>query len=142
MAEVPSQSWSSFYWRFESNVNLEELSLSRFKRLVPSYYELTNRYKELLNNRAMYHPARASSDVASSLAPSPGLRTDASARSRSRVVVSSARRGVLRLESARCSIRPVVPRKVLRPRRKRLRCPSSNSSRRPAVITEDECWRR
>ena len=30
-------------------------------------------------NRAMYQPARASSDVASSLAPSPGRRTDASA---------------------------------------------------------------
>ena len=45
-----------------------------------------------------------------------------------RAAVSSARRGVLRM--------------VLRPLRKRRRCPSSNSSRRPAVITEDECGRR
>ena len=48
-----------------------------------------------------YHPARASSDVASSLAPSPGrLPAPEGAR--------SARRGVLRLQSARCSIRPVI----------------------------------
>ena len=40
--EVPSQSWRSSYWRFKSNVNLEELSLSGFKRMVPSCYELTN----------------------------------------------------------------------------------------------------
>ena len=43
MAEVNGQSHRSIYWRFESNVNLEELSLSGFKRMVPSYYELTNR---------------------------------------------------------------------------------------------------
>ena len=95
--EVSGRSHHSFYWRFERNVNLEELSLSRFKWLVPRCYELTNRSKEQLNNRAMYHPARASSDVASSLAPSPCRRTDASARSRSRVVVSSARLCVLLL---------------------------------------------
>ena len=55
----------------------------------------------------MYCPARASSDVASSLAPSPGRRPAPEG-------VWSGRRGVLRLQSARCSIRPVVPGKVLR----------------------------
>ena len=69
------------------------------------------------NLNRMYHPARASSDVASSLAPSPGRRPAPEG-------AWSARRGVLRLQSARCSIRPVVPGKVLRPRRKRRRCPS------------------
>ena len=69
------------------------------------------------NRSFINHPARASSDVASSLAPSPGRRP-------APVGAWSARRDELRLQSARCSIRPVVPGKVLRPRRKRRRCPS------------------
>ena len=40
----------------------------------PELSKLTNDKKNCTINRAMYHPARASSDVASSLALSPGRR--------------------------------------------------------------------
>ena len=100
---------------FRRKIRFAELSLNI---VGPKLFKLTkdkkNRSDETVDNN--YHPARASSDVASSPAPSPGSRPAPEG-------AWSARRGVLRLQSARCSIRPVVPGKVLRPRLKR-QCPS------------------
>ena len=64
-------------------------------------------------------------------------------RPHSSSVMTAGRRDLLvhghsrHIKSARCSVRPVVPQKVLLPRRMRRRCPSFNSSRQPAVIPGD-----
>ena len=91
----------------------------------------------------MYHPARASSDVASSLAPSPGRRTDASARSPGKVAwlcrpLAAVYFGLVRL--------------LLRPARSPSEGPAApaEAAALPILqqltaarsITEDECGRR
>ena len=75
---------------FRRKIRFAELSLNI---VGPKLFKLTkdkkNRSDETVDNN--YHPARASSDVASSLAPIPGRRPAS-------VVAWSARRGVLRVQ--------------------------------------------
>ena len=134
MAEISGRSHSSYLLAIQSfNDTFEERTRnSRFEWILCSVLNADGRPKKNRSDPVdNNHPARALSDVASSLAPSPGRRPAPEG-------ARSARRGVLRLQSARCSIRPVVPRKVLRPRRKRRRCPSTalagpQSSRRKSA---------
>ena len=77
---LAAEAAACIYCRFNTTSTSEEDSVERTDSNVyhPELYELT--YVSIsLYNRAIYHPAHASSDVASSLAPSPGRRTDASA---------------------------------------------------------------
>ena len=141
MAEYPSQSWRSLYWRFKSNVNLEELSLSGFKRMVPSFYDLTyvKKNRSIIAQCTTRPVHRRTKQVVWLRVPVVGLtRRPAPVVAWSCCPLGAMYSGLVRplLRPARSpSEGPAAPAAASA-------VPIPNSSRRPAVIPEDECGRR